>query len=425
MKFFIKSNLFFIIFVICIPFLEGQNNFYNPYSRYGIGDVQATNHAMLYAIGIDGGSFYDKSIINYLNPATYALFDSSSIILNIGANATGNVVSNALQSYSQWGGGLSMISSGFRINKFLSAAVGLVPFSNVGYKIVDSVAEFPTSSYQNVYSSYGGINQAFAGFGINIAENFALGFNVSYLFGTIYQNNYTDIDTSYFLDNRYTNATFVNDIYFNAGLRFMVPMDKSNLSFGFSYSPSMNINANRTIRSELITFGVNNDASIDTINETITDGEYLFPSFYSASIGWDNKKNIKIFLNSYFANWKNFKNFGETDSLQNSFALQTGFSIIPDPNSFKNIFVRSNYIISLKYNKTYLNLRNTSLDAYTVSTSMIIPFRPAFKSISSIGINFAYTFQGTKKNNLLTVNNFNIGISLQIKEGFYEKKRYD
>ncbi|OQC45355.1 MAG: hypothetical protein BWX61_00790 [Bacteroidetes bacterium ADurb.Bin035] len=56
---------------------------------------------------------------------------------------------------------------------------------------------------------------------------------------------------------------------------------------------------------------------------------------------------------------------------------------------------------------------------------MIIPFRPVFKSISSIGINFAYTFQGTKKNNLLTVNNFNIGISLQLKEGFYEKKRYD
>ena len=120
MKFFIKHSLFFIIFVICIPFLEGQNNFYNPYSRYGIGDVQATNHAMLYAIGIDGGSFYDKSIINYLNPATYALFDSSSIILNIGANANGNVVSNALQSYSQWGGGLSMVSGGFRINKFLS-----------------------------------------------------------------------------------------------------------------------------------------------------------------------------------------------------------------------------------------------------------------------------------------------------------------
>ncbi|HPL02464.1 MAG TPA: hypothetical protein PLE59_02995, partial [Bacteroidales bacterium] len=81
--------------------------------------------------------------------------------------------------------------------------------------------------------------------------------------------------------------------------------------------------------------------------------------------------------------------------------------------------------ISLKYNKTYLNLRNTSLDAYTISTSMIIPFRPVFKSISSIGINFAYTFQGTKKNNLLTVNNFNIGISLQIKEGFYESKKYD
>jgi hypothetical protein len=425
MKFFIKNSLFIFIFVICIPFVAGQNNFYNPYSRYGIGDMQATNHAMIYALGIDGGSFYDKSIINYLNPATYSLFDSSSIVLNIGAKANGNIVSNAQQSYYQWGGGLNMISGGFRINKFLSAAIGLVPFSNVGYKIVDSVAEFPTSSYQNVYSSHGGINQAFAGIGINVNKNIALGLNVSYLFGSIYQNNYTDFDTTYFLDSRFTNITFVNDIYFNTGLRVMIPMEKSNLSFSFSYAPQININASRTIRSELITFGVNNNASIDTINETIIDGEYLFPSFYGASISWDNKKNIKVFLNSYFSDWKNFKNFGETDSLQNSFAVQTGFSFIPKPNSLKNIFVRSNYIISLKYDKTYLNLRNTSLDAYTVSATMLMPFRPVFKSISSLGINFAYTFQGTKKNNLLTVNNFNIGISLQLKEGFYERKRYE
>jgi len=40
-----------------------------------------------------------------------------------------------------------------------------------------------------------------------------------------------------------------------------------------------------------------------------------------------------------------FKNFGETDSLQNSFAIQTGFSIIPNPNSFKIYLLEA--IISL------------------------------------------------------------------------------
>jgi hypothetical protein len=411
--------------MLITTFIMGQDNFYNPYSRYGIGDLQNTNHSLIYGLGINGGTFYDKSIINYLNPATYSVFDSSSVVINIGANAIGNILENSKQSSYKWGGGLSMVGGGFRINKFLSTAIGLVPFSNVGYKIVDSMPQFTSSSYNNVYSSHGGINQAFLGFGINITKNFSLGINFSYLFGSIYQSKCTDFDSTYFFDNRYINETFVNDFYFNAGLHYLIPMQKSNLSFSFTYAPELSIDASRTIRSELVTFGIYNDIGIDTTAESKIKGKYEFPAFYCAGISWDNKENIKIFIDGYFSKWKNFKNFGETDSLQNSFAIQSGISFIPKPNSLKNIFLRSNYIISFKYAKTYLNLRNTSLDAYTFSTSMLLPFRPIFKSVSSIGINFAYTYLGTKKNNLIAVNNFNIGISIHLKEGFYERKKYE
>ena len=64
----------------------------------------------------------------------------------------------------------------------------------------------------------------------------------------------------------------------------------------------------------------------------------------------------------------------------------------------------------------------THLDVYK---RQLLPFRPIFKSVSSIGINFAYTYLGTKKNNLIAVNNFNIGISIHLKEGFYERKKYE
>lgn len=66
-------------------------------------------------------------------------------------------------------------------------SIGLLPYSNVGYKMgnYQENTETPTSSASTTYSGEGGLHQLYIGAGFKIIKNLSVGANISYLWGDI------------------------------------------------------------------------------------------------------------------------------------------------------------------------------------------------------------------------------------------------
>jgi hypothetical protein len=74
--------------------------------------------------------------------------------------------------------------SGFPLTRWWKTNIGLVPYSQMGYKIVDVSLSHGAEHH---YEGTGGINQFYFGNAVNLTSNFSAGVNISYLFGSLTQ----------------------------------------------------------------------------------------------------------------------------------------------------------------------------------------------------------------------------------------------
>ena len=65
-------------------------------------------------------------------------------------------------------------------------SVGVKPFSDIGYNIVNSEVIDDIGSITYTYSGKGGLNQLYWGNAFKICKGLSIGLNVSYMFGSVY-----------------------------------------------------------------------------------------------------------------------------------------------------------------------------------------------------------------------------------------------
>src|SRR5512133_1215368 len=140
-----KNNALIVVMVLIICGLSGfaqNNNTTSPFSRYGIGDLHHYGYGRTAAMG--GASLGSRHAvqINSANPASYTANDSLSFIFDFGIDGT-------LSNYKSNFGTLKTDNINFRyfslswpVTKWLGAAMGIQPFSDMGYKVgfIDSLS---------------------------------------------------------------------------------------------------------------------------------------------------------------------------------------------------------------------------------------------------------------------------------------------
>jgi hypothetical protein len=267
-----KLKSFVVAAVLLISFsgiVSAQNpsvlSTVSPYSRYGLGDFQFSGGLINTAMGGGGIALQNDSLIpqyiNILNPASVA----SHALVNYEIGITSNTVQ--LQNASGTGvfnrTMLSHFALAFPVNKYWGAAVGLVPYSTVGYDLStqDSINNIGSVTYK--YEGSGGISQvfmihAFRPFGwmprrfllssdyealrsandtsaikskMNFRthmSNISIGVNVSYLFGSLI-NIRRDVfpDSLQTWNTKITKYTTFRDVYATAGLQYSFRFPRS------------------------------------------------------------------------------------------------------------------------------------------------------------------------------------------------------
>ncbi len=251
-----------IILLLSATRMEAQNpsvlSTVSPYSRYGLGDFQFNGSLINTALGGGGiGVRSDSLLPQYVSMVNPASLTSHPLVnYEIALHSNTVRVENGTSTGTFNRTTLSHFTLAFPVTKTWGAAIGLVPYSTVGYNVAQDTSMENVGSFQYRYEGGGGISQVFAAnafrpFGFmprrfvlsskydelrangdtsaikskmqlrNNLANISVGVNVSYLFGSLI-NIRRDVfpDSLNTFNTKITKYTTFRDVYVTGGIQY-------------------------------------------------------------------------------------------------------------------------------------------------------------------------------------------------------------
>lgn len=419
-----------IVFLLLFHFTEGvmaQARISSPYSRYGVGELWQNNYsAVLSGMGNIGMGIRSNNFLNIKNPASYTGFDSTSFLFDLSALGAYTTLKTTDLSQDADYASLGYILFGTPVTRWWRASFGLVPFSNVGYSVYDENVEPNIGRTRFTYEGGGGLNQILFGNAFVITKRLSVGINTSYVWGVIDRlRRVTFPDSLSMISTRIDNLDHVSDLLVDIGVQYFIPLKNDmELGTGFVFKPQTNVSTTRAYLARNYFTSTSTDVELprDTVAyNPSTKGNLEFPLGFGAGLSLKRTDQFLIGLDVSWRNWKEFKSFGRSDSLQNSFAVNLGGEFTPDNNSISSYWKRVKYRLGFRYEDTYLDINNTPIKEFGISFGLGFPFKRS-KSM----LNFAFEFgnKGTVKNNLVQENFFKFTFGLSIYERWFLKSKY-
>ena len=413
------------IFLLASGSSNAQTFTSSPYSRYGIGDVNQGSFSQNFAMGSTGIALSNPTFVNLLNPASYSF---ELTVFEIGLKSNSVQLSNDSLIQNSNNTSLAYLAFGIPLTKWWGVSFGLLPYSSVGYNIGNQEDRLNIGSVQYLYEGSGGINKAYIGNSFKIKEKFSVGFNASYLFGTLNKERRAIYDNSLVpFNTRITNSTVISDFTFDFGVQYKQKLsEKWNLDLGAVYAAEDNINASNHFLAVTYKPGTVNDQIKDTVAFSIDEkGKITLPQSMGFGFSLQRGNNLLIAADYSMKDWSTYKSFGQTDSLKNSSQVSIGAHYTPDPNAVTTVsgyWKIIEYRVGIRYADTHLQLKNTPIKEYGISFGTGLPLR---RSRSVINIGFELGQRGTTESGLIKEQFINANFGITINDKWFKKRKYD
>jgi hypothetical protein len=220
----------------------------------------------------------------------------------------------------------------------------------------------------------------------------------------------------------------LNDEYVNteaAKKKIVHRKDKSDwsLTLGLVASPKTSLSAtNTTIAENFLYNAFGNIVVRDTIVNREEDGKIILP--FNAGFGLLMKKGNRWLIGSDFSlqNWKDYSNFGATDSLANSWRVSAGMQFSPNDRAIKSFWKNVQYRFGLHYEQTYLQLHNNQLNEFGLSLGFGIPVK---RSAAMLHISGEIGKRGTVSGNLIEENYIKLSLGFTLNDRWFIRTKID
>lgn len=384
----------------------------SPYSRLGFGILNDNTTGTQRSMGGVGYAMQSGRQINVMNPASYSQVDSLTFLWDIGIDLTNNWLKEGDKSGYSLGGGLDYITAEFRLAKHLGAALGLVPFSSVGYSFGGNI-----TSGKDSKAGSGGLNELFVGLGYEPFKGLSIGANFSYLFGTTTHTT----SLAYLTTSQFTRSLEVRDWNVRAGLQYGFNISrKSRVVLGVTYQPkkTMHGTAMGTMSD------VSQDTKVDTVANISLKGNYELPTTIGAGISYtyDNRLNFEV--DYTYQQWSKAKYtpinyFENPDTKWNDrWKVAAGVSYMPNPRG--SYLKRMTYRLGAFYNNDYTNVSGNDVRDYGVTLGFSFPALNS-KTLVNLGVEWKHRY--TAPTNLLKEDYLNITLSVNFNEMWFWKNK--
>ena len=195
---------------------QAQQGSGSPYSAYGFGELAGTTQATQAQMGGLGVALADPYGVSQIAPASYpflmhACFEAGLVVRNLRYDTdalSGNGRNTRLLGLS--------IGVPFG-NRRWGMALGLQPFTSVGYRLTENVP-LDGGQVQRIYTGNGGLDKAYLGLGhvlwqrtdsLNRGSKLSVGANAEYLFGTVEESRRAIYPTSGNYYNTHVSSSLV------------------------------------------------------------------------------------------------------------------------------------------------------------------------------------------------------------------------
>ena len=137
----------------------------SPYSQYGLGELADQSSGFNRGMNGLGLAFREHNQVNQLNPASYSSIDSLSFIFDVGISGQLTNFKEGNKKVNARNADFDYLVAGFRAFRHVGVSIGLIPFSNIGYKYSSKgyTNADKSVSYTNTYRGNGGLHQVYLG----------------------------------------------------------------------------------------------------------------------------------------------------------------------------------------------------------------------------------------------------------------------
>ena len=428
-----KTKISFITILFIVFALQSQVNTYSPYSYFGLGSIQNSNSTYFLSMGGLSNSVALTTTTNFSNPATYSFLNQTSFNFGFFTNISKLTQYDLEQKNNTTS--LSNISLAFPISSESALAIGVLPYSSVGYNTSRTIFTNEIIG-QEIYKYYGsgGLNKLVLGYGRQILKNFSLGFNLNYLFGPITSN--IDISTQNSIIQYRDESLFsVSDYNFEIGTLYSFKLNEKKINIASIYSPKSNIEA--SLQNFQYTFTSSGDFEnfVDTISFSKNqDGVIEHP--YSLKVGFSiiSQKKWILGLDYNYTNWQNlYSSLNSTQFIEDENRFILGGSFIPNEMDIYSYWKRVRYCIGLSYSYGYANISDLfdlnddeMLEDLSISLGASLPMNKVL-SRANIGIKYGVRdrLRSNASSEVIGESYFSFMFSMTLNEKWFKKRKID
>jgi hypothetical protein len=429
-----QAAVFLIILFIVNCTITGQKLVNSPYSRFNLGSIVPSGSYRSLAMGGSGVAMKDNSSIYYINPASYGSIDTTSFLLDFGADYSICVLSNSVGKYQSDDMNFGHLLIGFPLAKGVGFATGLVPYSNGYYSIQETLNEGDpgydplTGSVTSTHKGNGSLTNLFAGIGFNITKNLSVGANLKILFGQLERSNQFEFgDYANTFGQFNSEKLRVRGIHFDYGAQYSAKVKKDYFfTAGLSFNRSQRYKSDFEKISERFTAYTPSVYSPDTLsytNSSSRDSTRL-PGTMKFGLSFGKKDKFVAEVNYIYSKWSEASIHGSSPGyLANTKSWLFGIEYIPEKYSNTSFLRRIEYRIGGHIADNYLVINSAQIKELGASCGFGMRMR---NSYSKATVYFDFTRKnGSEAAGLHNENYYTIGVSLNLYDFWFIKKKFE
>jgi len=356
-----------LFLLLTLQTLHAQNT-NSTYSRYGYGNLEIPAMGKTRAMGGIGYGIHDRGLINVQNPASFADVDTMNMLFDFGISAQLTAFKEGAVRQNNPNAFMDHVGMKFALKPGWGVALGLVPFSKVGYHFKTTGSTlFGDVDYTNTYTGIGGLNTFFIGTGAYLVKGLSVGANLKYTFGVLSNTILTNYATSGINNEMNLEYLFLKSPSFDLGVQYDMPLSKkSYLTMGASASASLAVNG------EFYNVNIASD-TLDNSENPDRFKKFQLPTTIGIGLSyhWDNRLTVGLdFQNQRFSQ-STF--MGVKDSLRDNNRIALGVEYLPSVLA-EHYYQAIRYRGGLQFNNIYLK-QPDHLQSVGLSFGLGLPLR--------------------------------------------------
>jgi hypothetical protein len=428
-----KALYFILVLIIsCILPAEGQKLVNSPYSRFNLGKLEQQGSFKSSGMGGIGIALRDNNSIQFSNPASYSSFDTLSFIFDFGIDYSRNVISSGNAQYFSDDMNFHHFIIGFPLSRNWGFAAGIVPYSSGYYSLyeqttVDSSDYDPmTGEVYGTHKGTGGYNTVFLGTGLNITKNISAGVNLTVLFGQIERINQITMQAdNYLFNSKYNEILSLRGMNFDYGIQYSGNLKNDHfINAGISYTLGKNYGSDyEKLNIRFLNYYLP-PYSPDTVSfESTKDRKVFLPQTLRIGIAFGKKDLFLAGIDYIITNWSKSTIPGSAGYITDSKSLRFGMEYTPEKYASSGYLKAMDYRIGGHYSDSYLVFNGSQLKEFGFTLGFGLPM---LATISKTNLYLDYTKKhGSKNSGLPGENVFSVGLSLNMYDYWFLKRKYN